>query len=214
MSEELKKTEVLTSDAKVLSKIKYLQFKKQMLPLGLVILLIIGNTFLQKTWMLYPVLVCFAWFLLTKIMYRTKNRIAAPEAGTFVSPVNGNVKSIKRDSDFILLSIRKSWLDVLELRLPYSDLQMEDIRNWNFETPAGQVNIRIQAKKILFFDNKNVLGAVFGAVPGSAVFIIKVPSTVFVNLKEGDPVFGGESELFRFDQIADATGEHKSILAE
>ena len=63
MSEELTKPRTLTSDPKVLHKIKAYQFKRQMLPLALVIILMVINVIRPLNLLLYPTLFGFAWYL-------------------------------------------------------------------------------------------------------------------------------------------------------
>jgi len=211
MTEHTEPTKVLITDTKTLHKIKSMQLRKQMLPIVIVVLLLIANIVYPQRIYFYPALLAFGWFLLARILFRTKNKISAPEPGTFVSPVCGRVKSLQRGEDATLVTLRKSWLDVVELRLPYPDLRLESNRNWSFETASGKVEITIESKHITFFDNKNITGDVIGVIPSSAIITINVPAGIFVKIKDGQPVFGGETVIFA---LSEQVTEDKSILVE
>lgn len=214
MTEHTEPTRVLITDTKTLHKIKSMQLRKQMLPIVIVVLLLIANIVYPLRFYFYPTLVAFAWFLLARILFRTKNKISATEPGTFVSPVCGRVQALQRNEESTLITLRKSWLDVVELRLPYPDLKMESNRNWSFETPAGKVEITIESKNITFFDNKNITGDVIGVIPSSAIVTINVPAGIFVKIKKGQPVFGGETGIFALSDNSSVQTEPKSILVE
>jgi hypothetical protein len=214
MSEMMSKPKVLTSDPGVMHKIKFLQFRRQIFPLAAVVLLMIINVFFPEKIILYLTLASFGWYLVERILFRTKNKIAAPEAGAFVSPVDGKVQSVRKGPDSTLITLNKSFLDVVELRLPYPDLQTEIVDNWNFETPMGQVNLRLKAKKVIYFDNKNIPGSVIGVMPGNGIITIHLPSTIKVLVNEKQNVHGGESELFSFEVAAAEEPKPRSILVE
>ncbi|MFO7659498.1 MAG: hypothetical protein R6V77_01175 [Candidatus Cloacimonadaceae bacterium] len=214
MTEKTDQTKVLLTDTKTLHKIKSMQLRKQMLPIAIVVLLLIANIVYPQRFYFYPTLAAFGWFLLARMMFRTKNKISAPEPGTFVSPVNGRVQLLQRREDATLITLRKSWLDVVELRLPYPDLKMDSNRNWSFETAAGKVEVSIDSKNITFFDNKNISGDVIGVIPSSAIISIKMPEGILVKVKENQPVLGGETVLFALSEHAFEQSESKSILVE
>jgi hypothetical protein len=214
MSEITSKPPTLTSEPKIMHKIKYMQFRKQLYPLIAVMVFMIVNIFWLQPIFQYLTIVAFGWYLLERIFFRTKNKILVPEAGAFVSPVEGKVQSVRKSPDATLITLRKSIFDVVELRLPYPDMQTEIADNWNFETPAGQVNIRIKARKIKYFDSNNKPGSVIGVIPGKAVIVIHVPASINVLVNEKQNVFGGETELFSFAKENEAELEPKSILVE
>jgi hypothetical protein len=214
MADESSRPQTLTSDPKALHKIKYIQFRRQMIPLAVVILLMIVNVIFPIRWLLYPTLAAFAWYLLERVLYRTKNKIAVPEESAFVSPVDGKVQSVRRGEDATLLTIRKTWIDVVELRLPYPGLQMEKTSLWKFDTPQGQVEVRIQNEKISYFDDLTVHGSVIGMIPSNAIFTIHIPAGIKVLVQDKQNLFGGETELFSLAENADVDETSKSILVE
>ena len=214
MSEMMSKPKVLTSDPNVMHKIKFLQFRRQILPLAAVVIFMAINVIWPEKIVLYLTIASFGWYLVERILFRTKNKIAAPVAGAFVSPVDGKVQSVRKGADSTLITLNKSFLDVVELRLPYPDLQTEIVNNWNFETPLGQVNVRVKANKIEYFDNKNIHGSVIGVMPGNGIITIHIPSSINVLVSEKQSVFGGESELFLFEVPAAEEPKPRSILVE
>lgn len=211
MSEQVKEHKILLTDPKTLHKIKSMQLRKQMLPIAIVVLLLIANIVYPQRFYFYPTLAAFGWFLLARMMFRTKYKISAPKPGTFVSPVNGKIQSLQIRDESTHITLRKSWLDVVELRLPCPDLQMDSNRNWSFETAAGKVEVTVESKNITFFENKNLSGDVIGVIPSSAIISIKVPTGIPVKVKENQPVFGGETVLFA---VSEQAAEPKSILVE
>jgi hypothetical protein len=212
MNEQQEKPKVILTDSKVLHKIKYLQFRRQIIPILMVVALMVLHVFWAQSYTFYITMAAFAWYLWERIKFRTKNKILVPDAGTFVSPVNGKIQVLKHADGITQISMRKSFLDVIELRLPYPDLKMENNRNWIFETPKGQVNLRIQSERITFFENTNEPGKVIGVLPGSSIITVNVPSSVKVLVKAGQPVFGGETVLFSLAE--DAEEAPKTILVE
>jgi hypothetical protein len=211
MIESTDKPVILTSDPHVLQKIKYLQFRRQLIPIIVVVLLLVLNIFWPHPYLFYPSLLAFAWYIWERILWRTKNKIAAPEPGTFVSPVNGRISSVKRGEDSTEIILKKSVIDIVELRLPYPGLRMESIRNLLFDTAAGLVSLQIQSHRIAFFENRDVAGEVIGVVPGNSTFEIKVPAGLKILVKPGQAVFGGETVLFSMTEVEDPT---RSILVE
>jgi len=214
MTESKAKPQVLTSDPKALHKIKFMQFRRQMIPLFTIIILLIANIIYPHKLMFYPTLAAFAWYLLERMTFRTKNKIAVPDAGAFVAPFNGKVQSVRRGDDFTIVRLRKSWLDIVELRLPYPDLKMESNRNWIFETPLGQVNLQIESNKLTFFENKNITGDVIGVIPSSAIITMHVPRGIEVLVNTKQNIFGGETELFSFAENNTDEEQKQNILVE
>lgn len=214
MTEQNAKPKVLMTELKALQKIKAMQFRRQMLPMAIVVLLLIINIVSPHRMILYPALAAFAWYLLERIRFRTKNKIAAPDAGTFVSPVNGKIQSVRKNPDSTQITMRKSWLDVVELRLPYPDLKMESNRNWIFDTAAGKVAVSIESGSLTFFENTNTTGSVIGVIPSSAIVTINVPVNLKVLVQEKQNVFGGETVLFELGENFSEQPEPRSILAE
>lgn len=212
MNETPSRPSIITSDPKVLHKIKFMQLRKQLIPLISVILLMIINIFLTIKVILYLSIACFGWYLLEKMFFRTKNKIRTPEQGTFVSPVDGKVLSIRRSPDFNLLTIKKAMFDVVELRLPYPDMQSVTDGNWSFETPGGLVNLKIVSDKAKYFENDNIHGSVIGVIPGNAVINIYIPAELKILVRASQNVFGGETELFSLTEKEDT--EPKSYLVE
>lgn len=218
MSETSVKPQTLLSDPDVLHKIKYLQFRKQMYPLIAVVVFMIANIFWNSPIFLYLTIASFGWYLLERLFLRTKNKIAVPETGAFVSPIEGKVISIRKGDEFTSLTLSKSMLDVVELRLPYPDMQSEIMGNWDFETPMGLVNIRIKSENVKYFDNKNKPGSVIGVIPGNAKINIHLPAGIEVLVTDKQNVFCGETVLFSFAEETSAKDEPvskpKSILVE
>jgi hypothetical protein len=210
------KPKILTSDPKVLHKIKYAQFRTQVVPLGVIVLLLIIGVLkpfgITGNILFYPTLAAFGWYLVARILFRTKSKILVPEATAFVSPVDGKVSTYKTGENATLMTIRKSFLDVVELRLPYPDLQIDNESTWNFETPQGKVSIRITAPNIKYFENTGIHGSVIGLIPSSAIFTFHLPEKVKVLVKEKQAVFGGETVLFDFAEIEETTP--KNILVD
>lgn len=214
MSELNVRTKVLTSDPNVLHKIKSIQFRRQLIPLIIVVLLLILNIVWPQKWIFYPTLLGFGWYLFERILFRIRHKILAPGEGVFVSPVDGKVQSILKIEDDTMITIRKSFLDVVEVRLPYPDMQMENVYNWNFTTPKGQVNVRLQSDKLNFFGDKNIHGAVIGILPGTAILAIRVPSSAKVMIEEKQNLIGGESILLDFEQEPAKEEERPSIIVD
>jgi len=214
MTDYTEKPKVLTSDPDVLHKIKFIQFRRQLYPLIAVIVFMAINIFLPNVIFQYLTIAAFGWYLVERIVFRTKNKILVPEAGAFVSPVNGKVQAVRKSPDATLITLRKSFLDVVELRLPYPDLHSETADNWSVETSAGLVSMRIKSEKTKYFDNKNIHGSVIGVIPGNALIMIHLPASVNVLVNDKQNVFGGETVLFSFAKATEAEPEPKSILVE
>ncbi len=208
------KTKVLTSDPNVLHKIKSIQFLRQLIPLIIVVILMVLNFVWPQPWIFYPTLLAFGWYLLERILFRTRHKILAPGEGVFVAPVDGKVQSIRKIEDDTMITIRKSFLDIVEVRLPFPGLQMENTSNWNFETPKGQVNIRFQTDKLNFFGDKNIHGAVIGILPGTAMLAIRVPASAKIMVQEKQNLIGGESILLDFEQEPKKDEERPSIIVD
>jgi hypothetical protein len=211
MSELEKKPRIILSDPNVLHKIKFMQFRRQIIPLIALVAFMVINIFWNSGIFLYLTIASFGWYLLEKMFFRTKNKIAEPEAGTFVSPVDGKVISVRTSPDAAMITISKSYFDVVELRLPYPDLQSEIAGNWVFETGKGQINVRIKSENVKYFDNRNIHGAVIGVIHGKARISIQIPPELKILVKEKQNIFGGETELFSFTEDAE---DIKSILVE
>jgi len=200
MSELNNKPKILVSDPKVLHKIKYMQFRRQAIPLALVVIILVVNIIIPYKPLLYPTLAAFLWYLLERMFFRTKNKIAAPEEGTFVSPVDGKVQSIHKSGEATLLTLRKSWLDNVEFRLAHPDFQRLDDNNWNLDTPSGTVSMRMNASKINYIEVDQVHGAVVGVIPGSVIITFHIPAGLKVQVSDKQNVFGGETVLFSLSE--------------
>jgi len=214
MSEELKKVRTLLSDPKVLHKIKFVQFRRQLLPI-LVILVLMGFNFIRpQNWMLYPILAAFGWYLLERVLLRTKNKIAEPDVTAFVCPVDGKIEAVRKGEDLTSITIRKSWLDVAELRLPWLDVEMEKPESWVFNSKMGQFRLKIKAGNLKLFDNLPVHGGVIGVIVGSGTITIYLPAGVKALVHERETVFGGETLLCSLDETAGIDTKSDSILVE
>jgi hypothetical protein len=217
MTEDTSKPKVLTSDPNVLHKIKFIQFRTQLIPLIAVIFFMVINIVipqLPNKIVLYLTIACFGWYLVERILFRTKNKILVPEEGVFVSPIDGKVLSIHTVLDTTTLTLKKSFLDVVELRLPFPEMHTEIIDSWNFDTALGLISLKIKAKKVHYFENNNIHGSVIGVLPGNAIITIKLPANIKVLVKENQNLFGGESELFSLSEDAEVIPVRKSILVE
>jgi len=214
MTELSNRPKILASDYKVIHKIKYMQFRRQAIPLLAVAACMTASFFLPPGYMLYPTLAAFFWFLMEKITFRTKHKIAVPEDINFVSPVDGKVKSIRKAEDVTIITINKSLLDVVELRQPYPGMNLENDENWSLDMPQGQVMVRLKSSRMRYFENKNVHGDVIGVVPGGAVITVLAPPAYNVLVVVGQNVFGGETELFTVSEQQEKAPERKSILVE
>ncbi len=214
MDETTLKPKIITSDPDVLHKIKFMQFRRQVIPLIVVVLFMVVNIFLALKIVLYMSIAAFGWYLLERVMFRTKNKIAAPEADSFVSPVDGKVLLVRKGLEATLITISKTFFDVVELRLPYPDLQTEIVNNWNFETLKGRVIVKVKSEKAKYFDNHNIPGSVIGVLPGNAIITVQVPAGIKILVSEKQNVFGGESVLFSLAIDAETVPVYKSILVE
>lgn len=214
MSEELKKVRTLLSDPKVLHKIKFIQFRRQLLPILAILLLMAFNFISPQNWMLYPILAAFGWYLLERILLRTKNKIVEPEVTVFVCPVDGKIEAVRRGEDMTSITIRKSWLDVAELRLPWLDVEMEKPDSWVFNSKKGQFRLKIKAGNLKLFDNLPVHGGVIGVIVGSGTITIYLPAGVKAQVHERETVFGGETVLCSLDDAAEMDTKPDSILVE
>lgn len=216
MSDSQAKPKVLLSDTKVLHKIKLIQFKNQVIPLGVIVILltigVIKPFGITGSQLLYPTVAAFGWYLVARILFRTKNKILVPETSTFVSPVDGKVSALKTNEDATLLIIRKSFLDVVELRLPYPQLQIDNESTWNFATSKGIISVRISASKIKYFENTGTHGSVIGVIPSNAIFTFHIPAGINILVKPKQNVFGGETVLFDLDEMPQE--EPKSVIIE
>jgi len=214
MSEELKKVRTLLSDPKVLHKIKFIQFKRQLIPLLVVMLLMGVNILSPMKWLIYPALAAFAWYLLERVLLRTKNKIAEPETNAFVCPVDGKVQAVRKGEDMTSITIRKSWLDIAELRLPWLNLEMEKADSWLFNSKLGQLRLKIKAARLHIFEHIPVHGGVIGIIIGSGIITLYLPAGIKVLVKEGETVFGGETVLCHLDEAAGLQEQPASILVE
>jgi hypothetical protein len=214
MQDQDVKQQTLTSDPKILHKIKYLQFRRQMIPLGIVIILMILNIIWPFKYMLYPTLLAFFWYLLERAIFRTKNKIPVPDENAFLSPVDGKVTTVRQGDDMTFVTIKKSFVDVAEVRLPYPGMQRVESDKWRFETPKGEINVHVKAENIRYFDGEQIHGAVVGVLPAGGVFSFYFPPAVKVQVLEKEVVAGGETALFSFADDPEPVQEQKSILVE
>ncbi|HOD18547.1 MAG TPA: hypothetical protein PKJ14_07950 [Candidatus Cloacimonadota bacterium] len=214
MNEDTPRPKTLTSDPNILRKIKHKQFMRQLIPLIIVAAALVLNVIYPIYWLLYPALAAFAWYLLERMLYRTKNKIPVPQETAFVSPVDGKVQSVHKGQDATLLTIKKSWFDVVEVRLPYPGLQMEQANGWKFETPKGSIDVHIKTSKQEFFNDFSTHGQVIGLMPSNAVFTFYIPVGIKVLVQPKQVVFGGETELFSLAEDAETEEEPPSILVE
>ncbi len=212
-------TETLITRTDTLRKIKKSQYARQAIPLILLAVSIIVNMIYPVTVLRYLAIVAFAWYVILMMMFRTKHKIAKPAAGEFVSPLEGKVTSVRKSDKETFITIRKTFIDIVELRLPTNDPEIDSSGTWIFKTEKGTIQLRLKAAKLKLFDNPAETGEVIGIVPGSAVCTIYLPAAFEVLVVDRQNVFAGETALFKTAEVeaeaeAEAAAERPSILVE
>lgn len=147
----------------------------------------------------YPALVIalggIAWDLWILGSFRYNDKIAAPEAGTIVSPLEGKVKFIRQTNDLTLINISKTFLDELEIRSPHPDCVIED-EMLKLHLPAGTISFRFNAREVVWFERPDFsTGSLIGMMIGAGSCTISMPQAIQSKLKVGADISSGQSVI-------------------
>jgi len=207
-------TRILSTDPNIYHKIKIAQIKRQTIPIIVMIIGILINVFWSFVGFQILTIACFGWYLWERIIFRTKRKIARPEPDTCVAPFDGKVISVLTGEDTTIVTLKKSILDVVELRLPLPNPVQESPQVWHFDTKSGPVDLRISAPSLKVYEHRNIHADVIGIIPGNATAMLHLPATVHFKLEPKNLIFGGETVLFDLNEAPVTVQERISILVE
>lgn len=122
--------EMILSDPKLLAQLKKQQYRRQLVPMALLVLsfligFIVPNADLRYVSITMSV-IAVSWYAYEGMCHRFKNRIPRPETEELLSPITGRVKQVKSSMDTYQLKIGKHALDCVEIRCPHPSCSWED----------------------------------------------------------------------------------------
>lgn len=184
----------------LLKQIKRKQYLRQ-IPAILVIIagICLQYWFPHGGFLFYPALIIalggIAWDLWILGNFRYNDKIARPEEGLIVSPLEGKIKFVRKTQDLTLINISKTFLDELEIRSPHADCVLED-EMLKLHLPAGTITFRFNANELVWFDRPDFsAGSLIGMMVGSGSCTISLPQGLESKLKEGADISGGQSVI-------------------
>ncbi|MDP2173099.1 MAG: hypothetical protein Q8M98_11125 [Candidatus Cloacimonadaceae bacterium] len=146
-------------------------------------------------------LTAIVWNLFISMNYRFKRRIPTPPENAILSPLQGKIRFIRGNEETLLLSIRKIFLDRVEIRAPLDNCRREEDM---LKLTLGDKNysFRFNAKNIRWFDYAEMKsGNVIGTMVGSGTCTVSMPGNSKLELVEGRLLDSGEPILeFEDDQ--------------
>jgi hypothetical protein len=187
------------SDGSALLRIKREQFKHQIPALLLLLCAFLLNIILPGTDLMVPALVvalaAIAWYLLVGAGFRFRQRIPIPPPESVVSPLQGKVNYIRSNDDITLVNIRKTFLDMVELRSPNDACRLEE-GVLSLNTPSGKVSFRFNIRQIRYFDEPDyATGNLIGLLAGNGSCTITLPRALSLAIKAGDTLDAGDPIL-------------------
>lgn len=201
----------------LVKQIKRKQYLRQ-LPAILVIIagICLQYWFPRGGFLYYPALIIalggIAWDLWILGNFRYKEKIAQPEEGEIVSPLEGKIKFIRKSQDLTLINISKSFLDELEIRSPHSDSVLED-EMLKLHMPAGTITFRFNANEVIWFERPDYsTGNLIGMMIGAGSCTVSLPQGLESRLKEGADISSGQSVITTTS--VEEPKEPRSILVE
>lgn len=209
-------SEYLIDPVKHLQKLKKQQYRRELFPILTVALGILLQFWLRNlSFMLYPLLAItlagVAWYLWVMANHRTQNKISRPEPDEIVSPIEGKVNFIRGNQDTVLVNIKKSWLDVVEIRCPHEECIWEEDQI-KLQTQRGKISFRFNSEELTWLEKGNwESGSMIGMMTGPGSCTITFPTDSDLEIREGQLVFSGMTNLMN---LKAKPKSHKSILVE
>lgn len=177
-----------------------MQYRQQILPLGLIIVSFILSALLQNhgfiKYLSYALTLSgLALYIKNFLSYRYRNRILSPQSEVIYSPISGSCKGEKVQGGVRRLWIKKHWLDPVEIRYPGSGCRWED---QNLILEKHGISFSFTASRFIKIDGAEPEpGAVLALMIGSGECHISAPESYVFNLHKGDNLDAGETALIQ-----------------
>ncbi|HNQ44346.1 MAG TPA: hypothetical protein PKI59_07940, partial [Candidatus Cloacimonadota bacterium] len=175
-----------------------------MKPAGLIILSFLLN-FNTPAWGFISIiakitsLAGLIWFVILINMYRVRQKIKAPQINTVYCPITGKVSDIHSSADATRITIRKSFLDTVEIRCPHESCRWENA-SLVLDIDGSKITISLSGRKVIpFAEAEMKVGQVIGAIIGNGLCQITMPASLGNLLESGKIVDSGESWLYKSD---------------
>ncbi len=189
----------IISDPKYLSEIKRLQLRQQAPPLALLALSFLTSFAIPLFWFHYPslilALIAIAWYLYVGFCFRFKERISIPDGDVLLSPITGKVGYRKTSSDICLIKIRKTQIDRVDIRCPYTGCTWEED---TLRVCYQEQNLvfRFEGAKLHKFNAADmVAGNMIGYIYGSATVSLSIPLPLQTSLQQNELCDAGLSVI-------------------
>ncbi|HOH98398.1 MAG TPA: hypothetical protein PL188_08865 [Candidatus Cloacimonadota bacterium] len=198
------KHDYLLTEITALQRIKKLQYRNLVNPAGVIILSFVLNFILPALGFISTIALIMAiagliWFFIITNMHRIRNKILAPQPDTIYCPITGKVSQIRTFEDTTQISIRKSFLDTVEIRCPHESCVWEDGK-LQLELDGTRIQFRFTGSRVILFTEAEMKpGQVIGAIIGNGFCDIQMPVRMAPLLSSGKIVDGGESWLYKED---------------
>lgn len=193
-------SQYILSDAGILSQIKRLQYRQQILPLLLIAASFIISALLQShNWLKYLgyalTMIGVGLYIKNYLSFRYRNRIARPLPDTIYSPITGKVTKVKSQGEITQLSIRKNWLDPVEIRCPDDGCYWQDDA-LKLGISDALIVFRFDANRMIRIPKAEMkAGEVIALMIGSGNCQISIPGKLKLTLHKGDDAQAGESGI-------------------
>lgn len=192
-------SETILSDPKLLTQLKRLQYRQQIVPMALLVLSFLIGFIIPIADLRYISIamsvIAVAWYTWIGMCHRFKHRIPRPETEELLSPVTGRVKQVKSSMDTYQLKIGKHALDCVEIRCPHPSCRWED-DNLRLDYQGQSMVFRFEGGHIVKISPIALNpGEVIGFLIGSASCHLILPRTMPCLVKPHDICEAGITPL-------------------
>jgi hypothetical protein len=191
----------ILSDAGILSQIKRLQYRQQVLPLILIAASFVISALLQSyDWLKYLgyalTMLGVALYIKNFLSFRYRNRIVRPRPDAVYSPICGKLTGVKSQGELTQLSILKNWMDPVEIRCPADGCYWQD-EALKLTLSDAQIVFRFTAKRMIRIPKAEMkAGEVIALMIGSGSSQILIPAKLRLDPKIGDNLDAAESVIY------------------
>ena len=178
----------ILSDPSQLKRIKRHQYLMQAVP---VLLILISFAIGSRPLLYIPAILLAGLgaglFILIGAAHRFHQRIPIPEAGMFVSPIQGKLRYSRGNNEISVVNIGRVFLDSVELRSPHPAAEIQD-GQLSVPTPYGTITLRFNKAKVTWFKDPDFTrGNVIGMIWGHGSCTISIPARVLGADQESSP---------------------------
>lgn len=189
----------VVTDYKILRQIQRLKYRRLLLPIFVILLVLIIAFFLRgRDILYYPLLLitmaAISWYGYVMTCFRTKGKINETEPASLLIPIEGKIKSLRSNEEIHSIRITKAFLDVIEIRAPMTGSFSREGENLIVETDEGKIYFLFHGDNITWFDDPEpIAGKVIGIIIGRGTCTINLPAAYQPQVADGQIVFGGET---------------------